>query len=231
MKKKVCIDAGHYKDYNQSNIFKSYKEGNMTWIWQKYIKEALEQYEIEVIITRSNTSQDVKLYDRGAMSKGCDLFISGHSNACDDASINRVVIIPGLNSDKAFADALGACVSSVMGITSKYQIYTRTNSSGGEYYGVLRGANVVGTKNRYIIEHSFHTNYNSAKWLYDENNIKKVAYAEAEAIAKHLGVCKTSINKGYYRVVAGSYKSKETAEKEIERLKKLGVNSFLLYVE
>ena len=31
-KKRVMLDAGHYKGVNRSNVFPSYVEGNMTWI-------------------------------------------------------------------------------------------------------------------------------------------------------------------------------------------------------
>lgn len=242
MSKTVCIDAGHYKNYNKSDVYDKYYEGNMTWIWQKYIKEALEKYGIKVKVTRTCTTTDVPLYDRGAMSKNCDLFISGHSNWCEDKDVDRVVIIHGTNSSTKLANALGSRVSSVMGISSKHQLYTRTKSNGDEWYGVLRGAKAVGTKNRYIIEHSFHSNLKSAKWLYLQDNIKKLAYAEADVIAEYLGVSKPvndekvnepvkTLEKGFYRVVAGSYNDRKTAEDEVEKLKKLGVDAFLLYVQ
>ena len=122
-----------------------------------------------------------------------------------------------------------------MGVSS-YQLYDRRYKR-DEYYGVLRGARAVGTKRRFIIEHGFHTNTKTAKWLYNEENIKKVAYAEAKVIAQALGVntsnsieSEKKIN-GYYRVITGSFKTKELAEKECEELRKKGYKPFISYYE
>ena len=235
-KKRVMLDAGHYKGVNRSNVFPSYVEGNMTWIWQKHLKQALESYGIEVGTTRNLITQDVELYRRGAMSKGYDMFISGHSNASNVESVDRVVIICGIdNVDKDLANKLGECVKRVMGVSS-YQLYDRRYKR-DEYYGVLRGARAVGTKRRFIIEHGFHTNTKTAKWLYNEENIKKVAYAEAKVIAQALGVdtshsieSEKKIN-GYYRVITGSFKTKELAEKQCEELRSKGYKPFISYYE
>jgi len=62
----------------------------------------------------------------------------------------------------------------------------RTN---GEYYGVLRGANAVGTPG-IILEHSFHTNSRTTKWLSSDSNLQKLAKVEAECIAAYYGVKK-----------------------------------------
>ena len=59
----------------------------------------------------------------------------------------------------------------------------------GEYYGVLRGANAVGTPG-IILEHSFHTNTRAIKWLSSDSNLQKLAKAEAECIASYYGVTK-----------------------------------------
>lgn len=236
-KKRVLLDAGHYKGVNRSPVFTPYYEGDMTWVWQKHLKQALESYGIEVGTTRTLITQDVDLYKRGAMSKGYDMFISGHSNASNDEKIDRAVIIHGIdNVDKTLANKLGLCVMKVMNL-STYQLYTRKYKN-DEYYGVLRGARAVGTKNRFIIEHGFHTHTATARWLYNEENVKKVAYAEAQVIAEYLGV-DTSVKKddnieepkGYYRVITGSYKTKELAEKEVAELTKKGYKPFIAYYD
>lgn len=235
-KKRVMLDAGHYKDYNRSNVFKAYCEGNMTWLWQKHLKQALESYGIEVGVTRTLITKDIEIYKRGAMSKGYDMFISGHSNWCEKEEVDRTVIIHGLNSDKTLAKQLGMCVMKVMNLSS-YQLYTKKKLNGDEWYGVLRGAKAVGTKNRFIIEHGFHSNTRTARWLYQEENVKKVAYAEAEVIAKYLGVKKDTSKddedkeKGFYRVITGSYETKELAEQEVKELTEKGYKPFIAYVD
>lgn len=202
---KILLDAGHYKGYNRSNAFKLYYEGDMTFQLQGYLKKELEAYGFEVGVTRTRTTQDISVYNRGFMAKGYDLFLSLHSNACGTPSVDRVVVITGIdNVDDKLAKALAISIHDTMQPEQKYQIYKKAKASGGEYYGVLRGARAAGVDNRFILEHSFHTNAKMATWLYSDANLKKLAKAEAKAIAKHFGYSKpTTANaytQGIYRV-------------------------------
>ena len=201
---KVCIDAGHFGKYNRSSVYPSYYESDMTWKLHLLLKAELEKYGFEVITTRKDKDVDLALNTRGAMSKGCDLFISLHSNACNTESVDRAVIIPFQNinwtdiddKSKAIAEKLGACIKNVMGL-SEYQIYPRkadydrdgNGKLDDEYYGVLYGARKVGTPG-VIVEHGFHTNTKCAKWLSVDANLDKMAKAEAEVIAEYFGVNK-----------------------------------------
>ena len=188
MSKKIMLDAGHYTNYNRSKVYKEYCEGNMVWELCKYLKVELEKYGFKVDTTRTSRDKDLALYNRGIKAKGYDMFISLHSNACDDEKIDRVVIIKGHDQPSTLADKFGNALTQVMGVKQKHQVYVRTLESGGEYYGVLRGAKAAGVANRFIIEHGFHTNTNTAKWLCVDANIKKLAEVEAKVIADHYGV-------------------------------------------
>ena len=232
MAKKILLDAGHVTNYNQSKVHKAYYEGNAMWTLQGLLKKELEAYGFIVKTTRASRDKDLAVYDRGAMAKGYDMFISLHSNACDTESVDRVVIIKGYDQPDALANKFGEELSKVMNVKQKHQIMTKKNSSGGEYYGVLRGAKAVGVANRFLIEHGFHTNTATAKWLCDEANLKKIAVAEAKVIADYFGVKKattsTSTTKQtFYRVICGSYTDKKNAEAMQEKLKKAGFDSFL----
>ena len=188
---KICVDCGHYTNYNQG-AYKPYYEGNMTWKLGQYLIQELKEYGFSVTNTRTSKGTDLGVYNRGTKAKGHDLFISLHSNACGTPSVKRVVIVKGYDQPNTLANKFGECISKAMGITEKYQIMTRKNSSGGEYYGVLRGAKAVGVKNRFILECGFHTNVEVAKWLYQDNNLKKLAQAMADMLAKHYGYKKTT---------------------------------------
>lgn len=202
---KICLDAGHFGKYNRSNVYPSYYESEMAWKLHLLLKAELEKYGFEVILTREYLNNvDLPLDQRGMKSKGCDLFISLHSNACGDESVDRAVVIPlqDVNwtsiddKSRAIAEKLGTCVRDTMGLSS-YQIYPRKagNDRDGngklddEYYGVLYGARKVGTPG-IIIEHGFHTNTKCAKWLSDDSNLEKLAKAEAKVIAEYFGVNK-----------------------------------------
>ena len=184
--KKLCFDAGHYKNYNQSKVYKPYFEGNKMWDLTLLVKNYLEKnYNVQILLTRDNINKDLSVYERGKLAKGCEGFYSFHTNAFDDETVDRVVIIRALGdtSLNTYSNQLGDSIKNCVGIKQPTQVYERKGNN-GEYYGVLRGAKSVGVKNRFIIEHGFHTNYNTAKWLYDNKNLKKLAKVEGEEIAK-----------------------------------------------
>lgn len=200
--KRVMLDAGHDGKRNQSPVYHSYYESDFTWRWQSYLKKYLEKKGILVETTRKTQGEVKDVVPRGTMARGCDLFISGHSNACGTESVNRAVGIYMCNDARTTADErsrdlaqkLASCVASVMGVT--YQTYSKIagydrNKNGvltdDEYYGVLHGCQSVGVPG-IILEHSFHTNKAAAMWLSNDDNIDKMCKAEADVIADFLGV-------------------------------------------
>ena len=203
---KVCLDAGHYGKYNQSPANKVYYESVCMWKLHLLQKKYLEEYGIEVITTRDNISTNTGLYQRGEMSRGCDLFISNHSNAVgsyvSESVDYPVAFVPLNGKGDDIGKKLTDCVHSVMGTVQGGRIATRKNSTGGEYYGVIRGAVAVGTIGM-ILEHSFHTNTRTTNWLLDENNLDKMAREEARVIAEYLGVAKDDVDtlKGWVTVI------------------------------
>lgn len=198
-KTKICIDAGHYGKYNRSPVVKDYFESEMTWNLHLKLKAALEKYGFEVITTRKDQAKDLEVYERGKLAKGCDLFISLHSNACDSESVDRVSVFHSFdnkNNSEVLASRFAAGVAELMEV-SKGVVCTRVGITGkNEYYGVLRGARNVGCPLYYIIEHSFHTNKRAAEWLLQDENLQRLAVLEAGIIADYYGVKKPEGIKG-----------------------------------
>lgn len=201
--KTICLDAGHYGLYNRSPGVSAYYESNMTWKLHIYLKQELENYGFKVITTRENQATDKNLIERGQTSAGCDLFISIHSNAVGSYMSEgtdfplAIVLLPddSTNIDEISAEIgsrLATTVEDVMQTKQHGRTWTRLsdndrNSDGilnDEWYGVMFGAKSVGTP-AILMEHSFHTNTRSAKWLLNEDNLKKLAHAEAEVIAQY----------------------------------------------
>lgn len=192
MSKKICLDAGHVgSKYNQSPVVKTYYESAMVWALHLKLKAQLEARGFQVVTTRASIDTDLGVYERGTASKGCDVFISLHSNACGTESVDYPVVYRGYdnkNNVDTLALKLAKKVGELMGTTQAGRTATRKNSSGGEYYGVLRGARAVGTPYYMLIEHSFHTNTKATKWLSKDANLDKLAVAEADILAEFFGM-------------------------------------------
>ena len=197
---KICLDAGHYGKYNQSPCNKNYYESEAMWKLTEHLKNELLTYDnVHVVTTRKEQERDLALYSRGKRAKGYDLFISNHSNAVGnrvDDNVDYAVVYRSYKN-KNNADDLGLklakAVADTMGTKQSPRTSTRKSNKGEwEYYGVLRGADDVGCPLFYIVENSFHTNSRSTGWLLKDNNLKKLAQAQAKTIADYYKLSKKS---------------------------------------
>lgn len=189
---KICLDAGHYGKYNRSPVNERYYESEMTWKLHNYLKTALEEYNVEVTTTRATQTKDLGLESRGKLAKGCDLFISIHSNACNEEYVDYPLACCSISgkADK-IGQALADTVAKVMETKQSGRI-TKRKGSNGDWYGVIRGANSVGVAG-VLLEHSFHTNEKATEWLLSEDNLKRLAEEEAKTIAEYYGLTKVSV--------------------------------------
>jgi len=205
---KICLDPGHYgSDYNPG-VAAGYVESNFTWRYYLLMKERLERYGVEVVCTRAskddypkNPKGDDWLKERGRRSKGCDLFISIHSNAAVDEKtqqikpeINSVFIHWSVRSGgeeigKKIGNALTMFFRSEWGSCQAPTMYERESSTypGYDWFGVLKGAAEVGVPG-IIVEHSFHTNPIYCEWAMQPGNCEKMADIEVSAIAEYYGL-------------------------------------------
>ncbi len=190
--KTICLDAGHYgSNYNQSTEVPAYYESEMAWKLHLYLKDALESRGFSVVTTRTNQADNPEVYNRGILAKGCDLFLSLHSNACGTESVDYPIIYRAyddLNGADAVALGLSTKIATFMGTNQSGKTGTRTTTSGTEYYGVMRGARAVNCPLYLLIEHSFHTNKNASLWLLEEENLKALAELEADYFADYFGM-------------------------------------------
>ena len=206
---KICLDAGHYGKYNRSPVNSKYYESDMTWKLHLLLKTELEKRGFEVVTTRTNQATDSGLEARGRKSKGCCLFLSLHSNASSNTSADNswaCCLVPDSKTgiDEISADLgkkLADKVTEIMtGKSNSGYVYRRAGNGGSDYYGVLRGAKSVGTP-AILMEHGFHTNIQNTEFLLDDENLKKIAAAEADIIAEYFNISsddKTVSFKPYY---------------------------------
>ena len=197
------IDPGHAGNfYNGSPVVPGYYESAQMWKLSQKLKTALERWGFVVGLTRQTMDEDPELTERGRRAKGYDLFISMHSNAANSETPDTPWLIHFMPDAKTTLDeasvsaayALGDVVSRVMGVSAPYYYklgvdFDRDYNGylDDEYYGVLFGAKSVGVPG-IIIEHSFHTNRAAAEWLTVDENLDKLAEAEAEALARYFGM-------------------------------------------
>lgn len=203
MAKKICLDPGHYGSKYNAGAVSGYYESAIVWKLTMYEKDYLEDMGIEVVLTRNSIDKNPALTTRGKAAKGCDLFVSNHTNACSTPSTDRASVIHLVDrkttnideKSKEFANKIATVVKSTMGLKNVSKVYSKVDTTDRDgngvkddnYYGVLHGAFLVGVPGA-IVEHSFHTNVNTCKWLMNDNNLKKLAKACAECMAEFVGV-------------------------------------------
>lgn len=209
---KIVIDPGHYTEYNKG-VAAGYYEGNAVYKLAQYLKEELQSGtdQVEVIMTKGTMAENPGVFERGqiAVRKGATVFLSLHSNAVGDTvkyekaygvSVYRSLFLPESEDlGKKLADAAAAVMAPETGVTYSRGVLTRkSDTTGKDYYGVIRGAvNSAGTvahasagpvKHAFIIEHGFHTNSRECAFLAVDDNLKKIAKAEANTIKEHFGI-------------------------------------------
>lgn len=191
---KICLDAGHERGDNPSPANPTYCEGTRMFDLQGYLKPALERYGFEVVCTRHAVTDNPSLYERGTAAAGCALLLSLHSNAAGNERNDSVdyvrVYYPVSRREEALAQLLSETIAATMGTRQSAQITVRWNSAhNADYYGVIRHSVAVGVTGM-ILEHSFHTNAQMTAWLLSDENLKRLAEAEAAALAGYYGMTK-----------------------------------------
>lgn len=194
----ICIDPGHGANYNRG-AYTPYYEGNKMYDLGVMLVEEINKYSgLKAIITRKSITDDPELYDRGVMARnyGAKCFLSLHTNAVYDSSVNTVYIYKSIFGTSQLGykllDAIYNTIAPDVPTTKSTTLQTRINSKGNaDYYGVLRNSIGGSVTESYIIEHVFHTNYKQAEWMYNNNNLRKLSKAEAKAIAEYYGASGT----------------------------------------
>lgn len=218
---RILLDPGHYGSYyNQSPAVPEYYESNFTWKFHLLLKAELERKGAFVGTTRANKDDNPGLVARGMMAKGYDVLVSLHSNAVGSGVNEQVdhplafVMMDDQNPMTVYDQIsqelglkLARAVGETMGCEQLAVIATKSmgadrNGDGvvnaeDEYYAVLYGARQVGVP-AVILEHSFHTNTRSTRWLMDDENLQKLAEAEANAILEY------QVARGSYQICNGT---------------------------
>lgn len=222
----VVIDPGHRPKYNKGAA-PGYYEGDKMYTLSEYEKAALEEYGIDVILTRKR-NEDPSLNMRGQVavkngkSYNVVVFESNHSNAYNGNAagvvVYRSLYLPkSANLGQKLVDAVVGVMRPKTKITYSRGVATREGNN-GDYYGVIRssvsGAKTTGQAAKgtvqysFIVEHGFHDNKTECAFLNVDANLKALAEAKAKAIADYFGL---SASSGSSSAANGSYRVKITA--------------------
>jgi N-acetylmuramoyl-L-alanine amidase len=81
-----------------------------------------------------------------------------------------------------------------------------------------------------LVEVSFHDNVDDANWII--NNIEAIGIALSKGVLQYLGIPYVippkPNNNTFYRVMAGSFKDKSNAEKQVQKLKSYGFDAVIM---
>ncbi len=149
--KGVVVDPGHGK--GDSPSWEGYLEYKAMWELANHLKDALERCGIEVHLTKDSAEENPTLEDRGKLAKDKDLFISLHSNAVDNESVDGCEVYYSVeqSGNEKYAKKLSEKGSEIMGNNDR-GAKTKKGSGDKDYYGVIRSAVKVGCPYVFLVE-------------------------------------------------------------------------------
>ena len=236
----LILDAGHAKDTKgKNNLKENFYEWEFNNDMQYKIKSRCEELGITVFLTNPNPStvSDIALSTRASLandywlrkSKPKSMFISLHANAFSNECARGTETYVAKNSSttsKNFAKVLNANIVNTM---KQLDSGAKDRGVKTENFTVIYKAAMPSV----LVEYGFYTNLNDLKIL--KNNRNELVEATVKAICEYFGVTyKVDTNKNttsentFYRVVVGSFKSKDLAVKKQQELKDKNIDSFLV---
>ena len=207
----VALDPGHGGgDSGAVNEAAGLKEKDLTWKISQATKEWLEARGVKVVLTHDGTERGSggestpTIYDRvqRAARAGACVVVSQHINSGGGTGFE--VWIPrncsfynNLNTaSQAFAQTLKPKLAA-LGLanrgtkTSRLETATYANGDVADYYGVIRYARREGTAG-VVIEHAFIDRAEDAALLANDDFLRQLGIADAEAIYQNLSTFKST---------------------------------------
>lgn len=201
----IALDPGHGGDEDGAYYY-GIKEKDINLKVAHFLKAELENYpNVTVILTRSE-DEEVNLYERArrASELEADILLSLHFNASARfANGSSVYISTAEGSRVALQDLadnlLGEFEALGLENAGTFSRVTQMNGrradgSFDDYYGVLRHSYNMGMPSM-IIEHCFLDSVKDKEYFGSTEGLKKLAKADANAIAAHYELVDTDGNK------------------------------------
>ena len=196
----VIIDAGHGSidgGANQNGV----EEEDMNWSIATSLKAELQTYwGVKVYLTRGSSEYNSNTgRGRFGLSLNADLVVSIHNNS-GSATASGVEVYGTVNpAHSAMVSKLGKMICAKVSAVGLHNGGYRTRTSGSDstrdYYTLIDEAVRAGIP-AMIVEHCYLSNPTDAAFISNPVNRKKVATADATAIAEYFGLVKRGVSNG-----------------------------------
>ena len=191
MKKiKGVIDPGHGGIDRSNRGPTGYIEADGMLVLSKLIKNKLNSTGFfDVVLTR-DIDKTVSLLDRIEIAKDFNavFFLSQHTNAFSaSARGSEVFYSVARPGSKELAEAISYRLATEFNTLNRGGL-TKKNSSGTDYYGLLRYGSNAGIENVFIVESLFHSNPIEEAILKSPQGMEKIADIQAEEVCRFYGL-------------------------------------------
>lgn len=206
----IVIDPGHGgKDTGAINEKLDLYERNQVWKIASYIQEYLkEYYDTNVYLTCptfETTGEAISREERADIMNvhGANLAISIHIDSSTSSRMRGatayITNLPKFNSDMTKLSNELLTNLTKLGITSNGIKTRKTESNDGyyddgtplDYYGIIRHSTLHNIP-IVLLEHCYISNEDDCKFIDSDEDLKKIAKADSDAIAKYLNLTKKS---------------------------------------
>lgn len=220
----LIIDPGH--GGTDPGAVSTELEKDWTLKISRYQLERFKQLGVPVALTRAeDVTMDSGPRTKAVRDSGAKYCISNHLNA---GGGNRGEVIHSMYNDGKLAHAIKAALEAAGQDYVKVYVREGKRYPGKDYYYMHRETGRVQTQ---IVEYCFIDNVKDFEEF--KRNWKEYAEAVIKAFCSFTGYQYEAPKKEkpqprtYYRVVTGSFSSKENAEERVQALKAAGFSSFI----
>ncbi|MGV8153439.1 MAG: N-acetylmuramoyl-L-alanine amidase [Alkaliphilus sp.] len=183
-KTRICIDPGHGgSDRSNRGFSGEYVEADGMLTLSQHLRDELIEHRFIVKLTRE-TDKTLGLRERAkiAYEFAADLFISLHSNAGGGRGV-EVFYSVDLPQNRALAGEMSKSIANVFRSRNRGAKTKESNRHLGEdFFAVIDEAEDLGIPNILLVENLFHDNVHEEKILLNNENLKKIAKAQAGVI-------------------------------------------------
>lgn len=240
---KIALDAGHGINTPGKRCLKSLDK-NETREWTlnnrvvNYVIEGLKVYDgLKVIRLDDPTGKrDVPLKERTdkANKANVDLLLSIHHNAGINGGSGGGVVVYRYANSTMTTKAMQKSLYDKIVAKNKLK-GNRANPLSEANFHMLRESKMPAL----LIENGFMDSRTDVPIILTDAHARKTAEGIVEFVVDHFKLKKKPtpkptpkpVTKGFYRVVVGSYREKENAERRVKELEKAGFESFIAYYD